>query len=279
MMFKNGDESKAPGSSSRPTSQLASLATRRATNRQRRIWSRRVTSWDQHGSANLGAVTSAVLGVAAVEPGADVLDLGCGTGQISIPLAIRGANVLGVDVSPAMASVLRADARRRGLSGLATVALPIEELDLPPASVDLVVSSYALHHLRDADKARFVSAAFGWLRPGGRLVIADMMFGRGGSARDRAIIAGKLRVLARKGPGGWWRIAKNSWRYLARVQEQPISMASWTALLEKAGFTAITAFGLVAEAGLVTGTRPAPDIGTPELVSGAAADWFRRTQA
>jgi SAM-dependent methyltransferase len=235
------------------------------------VWSRRVGSWDQHGSANLGAVTSAVIGVAAIQPGADVLDLGCGTGQISIPLAIRGASVLGVDVSPAMAGRLTAEARRHGLPALTVVAIPIEELDLPPASVDLVVSSYALHHLRDADKARLVTSAFGWLRPGGRLVIADMMFGRGGSGRDRAIIRRKISVLARKGPGGWWRIIKNAARYLLRVQERPISMRAWTTLLETAGFTAITASAVVAEAGLVVGARPSPSADNmPGLVVGAA---------
>ena len=56
-----------------------------------------------------------------------------------------------------------------------------------------------------------------WLRPGGRLIVADMMFGRGGTSEDRAIIRSKVCALARKGIGGWWRIAKNSYRYLVRV--------------------------------------------------------------
>src|SRR5215469_5805152 len=270
MLINNGDDNKAQPRPSRSVSQLAALATRGAASRQRRVWSRRVSSWDQHGSANLGAVTSAVIGVAAVRPGADVLDLGCGTGQISVPLAEQGANVLGVDVSPVMAGALRAKAGSRGLPALTAVAVPIEELDVPPESVDLVVSSYALHHLRDADKARLVSAAYGWLRPGGRLVIADMMFGRGGSARERAIIRCKLSVLARRGPGGWWRIVKNSGRYLVRVQERPISIKSWTALLERAGFTGIGASALVAEAGLVTGSRPGSGGNMPKLMAGAA---------
>ena len=85
-----------------------------------------------------------------------------------------------------------------------------------------------------------------------------MMFGRGGTARDRAIIRTKLRALARKGPGGWWRIAKNAGRYLLRVQERPISMSAWTASLTDAGFTGITASAIVAEAGLVTAHRPGP---------------------
>jgi SAM-dependent methyltransferase len=148
------------------------------------------------------------------------------------------------------------EAGRRGVIGLDGLAMPIEELVLPPGSVDLIVSSYALHHLRDADKARLVSAALGWLAPGGRLIIADMMLGRGTSSRDRAIIKSKVAALARKGPGGWWRIAKNAARYLLRMQERPVSMDTWIAMLTRSGFAGVTATAIVAEAGLVTGRRP-----------------------
>jgi SAM-dependent methyltransferase len=224
---------------------------------QRYVWSRRARSWDQHASPALGRVTSAVLAASTVRPGDAVLDLGCGTGQISLPLAAHGADVVGIDVSPSMADRLRAEAGRRGLRSVTAVALPIETLVLQPETFDLIVSSYALHHLRDADKARLVQACYHWLRPGGRLVIADMMLGRGGSARDRKIIRAKLGTLAGRGPGGWWRIAKNAVRYLVRVQERPISMAAWTRLCKTAGFTSVDTRAIVAEAGLVTAQRPA----------------------
>jgi SAM-dependent methyltransferase len=201
-------------------------------------------------------VTSAVLAAATVQPGDVVLDLGCGTGQISLPLAAQGADVTAIDVSPAMADRLKTEAERQGLRSVSALATPIEKLALEPGRFDLIVSSYALHHLRDPDKARLVRACYDWLRPGGRLVIADMMLGRGGSARDREIIRTKLVTLARRGPGGWWRIAKNAVRYLARVQERPISMDAWTRLCETAGFTPVAAFAIVAEAGLVTARRP-----------------------
>jgi len=223
---------------------------------QRYVWSRRARTWDQHSSPALSNVTSAVLAAATVRPDDAVLDLGCGTGQISLPLAAQGAAVLGVDVSPAMADRLQAEARRQGLRKVTAVAVPIEKLALEPARFDLIVSSYALHHLRDPDKARLVRACYDWLRPGGRLVIADMMLGRGSSARDREIIRAKLGTLARRGPGGWWRIAKNAVRYLVRVQERPVSMAAWTTLCEAAGFAPVAAFPIVAEAGLVTARRP-----------------------
>lgn len=241
---------------------------------QRYVWSRRARSWDQHASPALAGVTSAVLGATTVRPGHAVLDLGCGTGQISLPLAEQGADVLGIDVSPAMAGRLRAEAGRRGLRSVTAAAMPIEKLVLQPGSFDLIVSSYALHHLRDPDKARLVRACYQWLRPGGRLVIADMMLGRGASARDRQIIRTKLGTLARRGPGGWWRIAKNAVRYLVRIQERPISMAAWTRLCEASGFTPVAAYAIVAEAGLVTARRP--DARARELTGVQAARAARR---
>jgi SAM-dependent methyltransferase len=239
-----------------PRSRLAQYATKHAVRRQRRVWSGRVAAWDQHGSAALTRVTAAVLEAADVPPGAQVVDLGCGTGQVSLPLALGGAQVLAVDVSSAMVRRLKSEARQRGASSLEGLALPIEELVLPPDSVDLVVSSYALHHLRDVDKARLVSAAYGWLRPGGRLVVADMMFGRGTSRRDRVIIRSKVAALARKGPGGWWRIAKNTARFLVRVHERPLPAQAWTAMLTRSGFVGVTVTEIVAEAALVAGQRP-----------------------
>lgn len=253
----NSSDRSAPGRVAGGRDSLTRFATENAVRRQRRVWSSRVASWDQHGSAGLTRVTAAVLDATDAGSDAQVVDLGCGTGQLSLPLARRGARVLAVDVSPAMVRRMEAQAREEGISTLEGLALPIEELVLPPESADLVVSSYALHHLRDADKARLVQSAYGWLRPGGRLMIADMMFGRGGSARDREIIRSKLSALASKGPGGWWRIAKNAGRYLLRVHERPVSMDAWTAMLTRSGFTGVSSATIVAEAGLVLGDRPA----------------------
>lgn len=237
-------------------SRLGRLATSSTVRRQRRIWSRRVNSWDHHTPSGLEKVTAAVLAAVSPQPGDQVVDLGCGTGQLSLPLAERGARVLAIDVSAAMVGRLQANARERAIGNVEGLVIPIENLSLPAGSVDLVVTSYALHHLRDADKSRVVSAAYQWLRPGGTLIVADMMFGRGGTSEDRAIIRSKVSALAKKGIGGWWRIAKNSYRYLVRVQERPVSMAAWTSMFARAGFTSMTATPVVAEAGLVSGRRP-----------------------
>jgi ubiquinone/menaquinone biosynthesis C-methylase UbiE len=204
----------------------------------------------------LAKVTSAVVAAARIQPGDRVIDLGCGSGVVSLELAERGAHVLAIDANPVLVSPLLHAAEARSLPGLETLARPLDRLSLPVRSADLIVTSYALHRLRDADKQRLIAAAYHWLRPGGTLIVADMMFGRGTTSQDRAIIKSKVRSLARKGVGGWWRIAKNSYRYLIRVKDHPVSISAWTAIFAKAGFTGITASRIVNEAGLVLGRRP-----------------------
>ncbi len=223
----------------------------------RLISSRRSRTWDRRSSTGLERVTAAVLAVAKVQPGSQVVDIGCGVGQLSLPLADLGARVLAIDPSQAQIDRLEAGTARRALIGIECLAMPIERLSLPAESVDLIVTSYALHFLRDADKGRLVAAAYQWLKPGGTLIVADMMFGRGVTSHDRAIIRSKVRSLARKGIGGWWRIAKNSYRYLVRMQDQPVSISTWATMFARAGFKGITASSIVNEAGLVSGHRPA----------------------
>lgn len=231
---------------------------RRGSRLQQLVWDRRAATWDHHGVTGLPKVIAAVLDRSEIEPGGVAVDLGCGTGALALPLAERGAKVTAVDLSRSMADLLEKKAADAGLSTVTCVVAPVEHYELPPASVDLVVSNYALHHLRDPDKQAVVRSAATWLRPGGRLVIGDMMFGRGSTSRDRAIIGSKAKVMLRRGPAGWWRLAKNVARFSLRFQERPVSMDTWTRYLEEAGFVSVTAESVVAEAAVVAGTKPAP---------------------
>jgi ubiquinone/menaquinone biosynthesis C-methylase UbiE len=223
---------------------------------QRFVWDRRAQSWDHGGVLGLEKIINAVLDAAEVGEGAAAVDLGCGTGQLSLPLAQRGARVTAVDISANMIDLLNQKARAAGVPNVTGMVSTVEQLDLPAGSVDLVVSNYALHHLHDRDKERAVAAAYRWLKPGGRLVIGDMMFGRGGTARDRAIIGSKVTTMVKRGPGGWWRLAKNVGRFTLRFQERPVSIETWKSYYARAGFRDIVAVPVVAEAAVVAGTKP-----------------------
>ncbi len=223
-----------------------------------RIWDRRVTGWHSHVTSASGfeKVLDRLLAISAPEPADECVDLGAGTGFVALALAPLAGSVLAVDISPVMARSLAGRAAEAGLRNVRTEVADLRTVRLPAASTDLIVSSYALHHLRDADKRALVAEAASWLRPGGRIVIADMMFGRGATQRDREILRAKAARFVAKGPAGWWRLAKNLARYgLGVGHEHPASPQFWQLALRDAGFADVRFEQVVAEAGIVSGQR------------------------
>lgn len=98
--------------------------------------------------------------------GLRALDLGCGAGRLAHYLAEHGAaEVVGVDLSERMLAIARAECGHPRVSFQRT---SIEDASFQPGSVDLVVSSLALHYVADyAGLARRIAE---WLAPGGLLV-------------------------------------------------------------------------------------------------------------
>lgn len=232
--------------------------TRISIHTQRRKWTQRADTWDRDNADGMSKIAAKAIELSGARPGLVCVDLGCGGGRLALELARRGATVTGVDVSASMIERLRSQAQREGLTLVKGIVTPIERLTMPAGSVDLVISNYALHHLRDEEKARVVRAAYTWLRPGGKLVNADFMMGRGATAQDREIIASKIKIMATKGLPGYWRILKNAGRYLLRLHERPITPEAWIRLYEGAGFADMTSVHVVSEANVVTGVKPAP---------------------
>jgi 2-polyprenyl-3-methyl-5-hydroxy-6-metoxy-1,4-benzoquinol methylase len=100
--------------------------------------------------------------------GRRVLDLGCGAGQLTFHLADAGAAaVVGIDASERMLAVARA---RWAHPRVTYRREAMEEADFAPASFDLVVSSLALHYVRDY--AGLMGRVARWLAPAGRLVFS-----------------------------------------------------------------------------------------------------------
>lgn len=104
--------------------------------------------------------------------GKAVIDLGCGTGANLIPLAKRGANVVGVDISPELIELARARLQSYGISnGRARLQTgSAYETGLPDESVDVVFSIALLHHL---DLARARAEIYRILRPGGCFILKE----------------------------------------------------------------------------------------------------------
>lgn len=128
------------------------------------------------GSGNYAAVAERISDAgelvverAGVEPGMDVLDLACGTGNATIPAARKGARVTGLDFSPDLLAI----ARERAADAMVEVEWvegDAQELPFPNASFDRVISTFghmfAPDHQRTAAEMRRVS------RPGGAIAVA-----------------------------------------------------------------------------------------------------------
>ena len=97
----------------------------------------------------------------------DAVELGCGTAYFSAWLARRGAQVVGVDPTPAQLDTARRMQRKTGIEFPLIEAVG-EDVPLPDASFDLVLSEYGASLW--ADPYRWIPEAARLLRPGGRLV-------------------------------------------------------------------------------------------------------------
>ena len=94
-----------------------------------------------------------------------VVDLGCGGGLLSVPLAQQGATGVGIDLSPL---ALRA-ARAQGVAGWHGAVGDLHQLPVADGSADLVMLADVMEHV--TDPALVVTAAARLLRPGGLLFV------------------------------------------------------------------------------------------------------------
>jgi ubiquinone/menaquinone biosynthesis C-methylase UbiE len=114
--------------------------------------------------------------LARLQPGEAVLDVGCGPGELTLRAARKvgpEGRAAGIDASPEMISQARKNAKKKGRDVDFRPAA-IEELPYADGEFDVVLSSFMIHHLPGDLKGRGLAEVHRVLKPGGRLIVADM---------------------------------------------------------------------------------------------------------
>jgi ubiquinone/menaquinone biosynthesis C-methylase UbiE len=220
-------------------------------------WDSRVDAWEEVAATDsFRALRDRLRDEAAPAGDERVLDLGAGTGLLTLALAPHVASVTALDISAAMLDRLDAHAMTEGVTNVELVTADMRSLPFDDETFDLVVSNYAFHHLADSAKELAASEARRVLRPGGRFVLCDMMFSLSLQRRDRRLLLAKLRAIAARGPAGVLRIMRNAGRLATGTWEQPASPETWLRILRERHFADVRVQLLHQEAGLVTARRP-----------------------
>jgi ubiquinone/menaquinone biosynthesis C-methylase UbiE len=122
------------------------------------------------------ALRDRTIALAHLAPGEDVLDIGCGTGEVAMRAKARTGptgSVAGIDPASEMIAVAREKAARAGLEIDYHVAA-VEALPFAAATFGVAVSSLMMHHLPEELKPRALAEIRRVLKPGGRLVVGDL---------------------------------------------------------------------------------------------------------
>ena len=117
-----------------------------------------------------------------------ILELGCGTGNLTglIHRHFPGAHVNAVDTS---GECIQECKGRIPDAEIEYIAADFRQLDFPGGSLDLIMSSIAVHHLEDDEKERLFGKTLEWLAPGGIITFCDQFRGEPASLYEEHIRA------------------------------------------------------------------------------------------
>jgi ubiquinone/menaquinone biosynthesis C-methylase UbiE len=141
---------------------------------EKRNFDKEAATWDEDpGRVKLAHdAARAIIGTVKPGPEMDVLDIGAGTGIVTLALRSHVRTITAVDSSQGMLDILDAKIRAQKPAHIRTRLVDLDRGDLSEGPFDLAVSSMSFHHIRDV--RMLLDRLAGVLRPSGRIAIVDL---------------------------------------------------------------------------------------------------------
>ncbi len=181
-----------------------------------------------------------------------ILDIGCGGGLLSEPLARLGARVTAIDPNPELIDIARSHARGSGLD-IDYQATTAEALAASGISFDVVCAMEVIEHV--VDPAAFVAVSGSLLRPGGQLL---------GATLNRTLKSFGLAILGAEYVLGWVPKGTHQWEKFVTPDEFENHM-------ENAGLRVVERTGLVYSP-LGDRWKLSPDLAVNYMMAGVRED-------
>ncbi len=116
----------------------------------------------------------------------NIIDLGCGTGRLALPLAEAGKQVVATDYIESLLDQINQEASQKGLKNIETVCAPCyEKLPVAYGTFDIALISGLMIYLNDPELDRLITNAAELIRPRGKIIVRESIGTQGRFEVDR----------------------------------------------------------------------------------------------
>jgi len=209
--------------------------------------------WSNKYDRTLGKISfhrellNLVVRSSGIKNGDKVLDLGCGTGLLSLKLLQKaGCLITAIDNSGEMLAIFKDKIKRLGLGERVRCRLmDVDSLNFKDNTFDIAASSVVLHHLKN--KAPALRKIYKLLKPGGVFIIGEIDMDTTGSHTDAVRLKRILTVLEQEwvpalkdvGIEAFIQMYNNGLKHILNQGEYCIGLKQWAAICRKAGFNRV----------------------------------------
>jgi ubiquinone/menaquinone biosynthesis C-methylase UbiE len=188
-----------------------------------------------------------VVTVSGIKRDDRILDIGCGTGLLSLKFLDKtDCTIVAIDSSAQMLEIFQEKIEKCNLAGkIHCIQKSAEDMDFEPGRFDIIAATVALHHVKS--KEPVIKNIFNYLKDGGRFVIGEIDLDTTGRLDDPRRLSRILDYLTKELPlvmkdGGipaFERMYDNGKKHILNDGEYCIGFKQWAALCKDTGFRTV----------------------------------------